>query len=325
MTRGMAGLALRLAVSAGLLAALVLVVAEPRTMVDVLGRLSPLWAMAALGLTVADRVLMALKWRLLLTSRGVALPALTAIRAYFATSFAGLLLPVTVGADAIRVMVVRRYGVYDVTASIVVERTLGALAVFSVAVAALAAAGSGPRIGGGARLAMILGLTGLLAALFLLSLHLAARFGPRLEGTKLAPAARLAGAYAAYRGHGATLTAFYLLSVIECLFPVLITWAAARGLGFALPFTVFAVSMPLALIVARLPISLGGFGVQEAGFVYVAGTFGVQPTDALAIMLVADAVLMLALLPAAFDTDMLSLGRRQDVPTGGPAAGGSQP
>jgi uncharacterized membrane protein YbhN (UPF0104 family) len=68
--------------------------------------------------------------------------------------------------------------------------------------------------------------------------------------------------------------------------------------------------MPIALAVARLPISLGGFGVQEVSFVYLAGLLGLSASDAAATMLVTDAVLVLTLLPAAFDVSMLGRSRR---------------
>ncbi|HEY8550037.1 MAG TPA: lysylphosphatidylglycerol synthase transmembrane domain-containing protein [Vicinamibacterales bacterium] len=312
--------ALRATVTAGLLVLLAFVVADPGEMLQLLLRLSPVAALGTLLLTVGDRVLMALKWRLLLTARGVPLGVWTAIRAYFATSLAGLLLPVTVGADAVRIMVVRQYGVYDVAASIVVERTLGALAVLTVALASLAALQARAMdIPGGPAVAII-GLGAAVAAAFVVSLYGAAVLGRRLQGSKATKLLRLVEAYAAYRAHPGTLCVFYLLSIVECLFPVLITWIAAWGLGFDLPFLMFAISTPLALTVARLPVSLGGFGVQEASFVYAARLFGVGPTDALAIMLVMDAVLLIALLPAAFDSGMLSLGRSQPAAAAGSAA-----
>ena len=76
----------------------------------------------------------------------------------------------------------------------------------------------------------------------------------------------------------------------------------------------FAATIPLALTVARLPISLGGFGVQEASFVYLAGLLAFEPSEALTTMLVTDAALVLTLLPAAFDVRMLNLRRSAAVP-----------
>lgn len=311
-----ATLLLRATVTAGLLGLLIFAVAEPRDMLAVLSRLS--WPLAALALlvTIADRVLMALKWRLLLTCRGVPLDAWTAIRAYFATSFAGLVLPITVGADAIRVMAVRRFGVYDIAASIVVERTLGALAIITVSLVALSGlherAGSLP---GGPAVTLSVVALGMFA-IFALSLRVAAWRRWQAESGVLRHVARLVQAYAAYRTEWRGLTAFYVLSILECGLPVVIAWLAARSLGLALPLSLFAVTIPLTLIVARLPVSLGGFGVQEASFVYFARSFGVDATSALAIMLVTDAVLILALLPAAFDTSMLSLRSSRDTVDG---------
>lgn len=259
--------------------------------------------------TLGDRVLMALKWRLLLTCRGVPLDAWTAIRAYFATSFAGLVLPITVGADAIRVMAVRRFGVYDVAASVVVERTLGALAILTVSIAALGALHERARdLPGGPGVAIVaLALVTFVG--FVLSIRLAAAWKWRAESGLLGHVGKLADAYAGYATRRGSLALFYALSIVECGFPVIIGWLAARGLGLELPLSLFAATIPLTLIVARLPVSLGGFGVQEASFVYFAGLFGVGATPALAVMLVVDAVLILALLPAAFDAGMLELGR----------------
>ena len=47
--------------------------------------------------------------------------------------------------------------------------------------------------------------------------------------------------------------------------------------------------------------------------VFLAGLVGVSSTDALSIKLVSDAALLLALLPSAFDSSMMSLRRRSAV------------
>ncbi len=99
---GALALAARLAVTVGLLGVLVFVVAEPAELLALLSgsRLMPL--LAAVALSALDRFVMAYKWSLLLAARGVAVGLWTAVRAYFASSLVGLILPVTVGADAMR-------------------------------------------------------------------------------------------------------------------------------------------------------------------------------------------------------------------------------
>ncbi len=107
------------------------------------------------------------------------------------------------------------------------------------------------------------------------------------------------------------LTAFFALSIVESLVPALVAFVVARGLDLDAPLWLFVSAIPVALMVARLPVSLGGFGVQEASFVYLAGLLGMGRSDAVATMLVVDAVLVLTLLPAAFDVSIL----RQQRPT----------
>jgi uncharacterized membrane protein YbhN (UPF0104 family) len=303
-------LILRLVITLALLGLLAFAVADPREVAREIAGMHWPAVVLALALAAGDRVLMAAKWWMLLRARGVALPVTTAVRAYFASSFAGLFLPVTVGADAIRVFAVRQFGVYDLTASVIVERTLGAIGMLSVGL--LGCALLARELAGATLRSLAAGLgavTLLLAAVFPVSLWLAARRRrwPSLVPPKLS---QVADAYAAYARHRGVLAAFAGLSVLESFIPSVTTFVVARGLGYDVPLWLFVATVPIALSVARLPISLGGFGVQEVSFVYLAGLLGMPATDALATMLVADAVLLLTLLPAAFDVPMLSLGRR---------------
>ena len=302
---------IRFGVSLGLLAVLVFAVADPRDLAGLIGRVRLPELFLATAIVAGDRVLMAYKWRLLLLARRVPLDLWTAIRAYFAATFAGLLLPVTVGADAIRVLAVRRFGVYDVAASIFVERLVGAVAVATLAMACSTLvlgwlSGLAPR-----RVALLVtgaalvGLVGFIASLWLVGEWIGRRLG---DGSRLS---KFWAAYLAYRGHPSALLLFYCLSVFESLLPVFGMYVIGRGLGLDLPLGVLVATIPVALTIARLPISLGGFGVQELSFVYLVGLFGIPATEGLAVMLVADAVFILTLLPSAFDTSMLNLRRSE--------------
>jgi len=307
--RGVAGQLLRLGITVALLVLLAFVVAEPREVAGAVARMSLPALAIALVLAAGDRVLMAYKWQRLLRARGVPLPLGVAVRAYFASTFAGLFLPVTLGADALRVVAVRRFGVYDVTASVIVERTLGLVAMFSVALAGcglLMFALAGAAFRSVAVVLVAVALVG--AAAFPVSLRVARWLAARRAGdaSKLE---RMASAYAAYGRHPRELAVFYVLSVLEALVPIVTTWVVARGLGLELPLWIVAATLPIALSIARLPVSLGGFGVQEASFVYLAGLLGVGASDALATMLVSDAVLLLTLLPAAYDVTVLGSWR----------------
>jgi uncharacterized membrane protein YbhN (UPF0104 family) len=303
---------LRLGISLALLGVLAFVIADPRVIAREVANVRWPALVLALALTAIDRALMAGKWWMLLRARGVAFPLTTAVRAYFASSFAGLLLPVTVGADAIRVLALRQFGIHDITASIVVERTLGAVAMLAVGLVscgllARELTSHSVRPIGVALIAVAV----LLGAAFPASLWLATWWSRRQAAT-FPILRRVADAYAAYAPHRLILVAFWALSVVESCIPSISTYVVARGLGFDIPFWLILATLPIALSVARLPVSLGGFGVQEVSFVYLAGLLGFGATDALATMLVTDAVLLLTLLPSAFDVSMLNLRRRPE-------------
>jgi uncharacterized protein (TIRG00374 family) len=310
-----AGLALRLTVTIGLLVVLLVFVADPRELVARMLTLSPAALALAVVLAAADRFLMAYKWRLLLRARGLRCDLWTAVRSYFASSLVGLVLPVTVGADAIRVLTLRHVGILEVTASIVIERLLGAIAMVSVALAScllLAATVAGVPVEElSAWLVVVLvGIT----VFFVGSLLAAARWTSK--GTVSTSTLRKATeAYGRYREHPAVLASFYVLSVVESLIAAIITYVVALGIGLEIPVYVLIATVPIALASARLPVSLGGFGVQEASFVYLGGLVGIAATDALSVMLLLEFAMLIALLPSAFDTSMLSL--RHQTPESG--------
>ena len=66
------------------------------------------------------------------------------------------------------------------------------------------------------------------------------------------------------------------------------TWIVAlaflgQGLGLALPMLAYLEAVPLVALAALLPISVGGLGVREAGYVVALGGYGVSAPDCIAL------------------------------------------
>ena len=235
MTARLLSFAPRLALTIGLLVLLAFMVADPRTLVADIARMNAGAFLLAVLLTALDRVVMAFKWWLLLRSQQVVIDLWTTIRAYFATSFAGLFLPVTLGADAIRVIAVRRFGVHDVTASIVVERSIGLIAMATVAiVSCVILATTLAQVHVASLAALVVGVVVVGSAAFLLSIRVAGWWAGRHQG-KSSQLVRVAEAYARYQNSRGTLFLFYALSIVECFIPVMMNYVVARGLGFDIP------------------------------------------------------------------------------------------
>ena len=311
MPSGPIGMAIRLTVTIGLLVVLVFVVADPREVGALIANVNLAPMIGAILLSLGDRFVMAYKWWLLLRSRELRVGLWTAVRCYLASSLYGLVLPVTVGADAVRVLALRHVGMMEVTASIIVERGLGVLAMGSVALlSSLLLASTVTQLQMQSLTVWLVGAVVVMTVLFAASLHVADRWATADQSSTPSRLRRAAEAYGRYRRHPGLLTVFYALSVGESLLSALIVYIVAIGLGLTLPLYVFVATVPIALASARLPISLGGFGVQEASFVFLAGLAGVSSTNALSVMLVSDVAMLIALLPSAFDTSMLTLRRQ---------------
>ena len=293
---------LRAALSLGLLALLPLLgfVDLGRT-AQLIGTADPGFVLLAVALLTGDRFLMAGKWRLLLTARGLGLPLGSAVRAYYVASFAGLFLPMTVGADVVRTFAIApQYRNPTLVASIILERALGALsqALLAAFAAFLLAHMAGKAMG---ILGWGLGAAILLAALAgPLSFPLG-RWITRWPGRSGIPA-KLRGwaqVYVDFANHPGTLLVFLLLSLVEGLFPVAIHYAAGGALGLQVPFTLYLATVPIVFLIARIPISLGGIGVVESSFVILAGRIGLGATEAFSLALLAEMLLLISLLPGA--------------------------
>jgi len=78
-----------------------------------------LYLCIALVMILFNRVLMPVKWNLLLRAKGITVSWLDAIRIYSMSAFAGLFLPPTVGCDTVRVVYFRqrKYPVSDILSS----------------------------------------------------------------------------------------------------------------------------------------------------------------------------------------------------------------
>lgn len=300
-------LALRIGLSLALVALAVWWVdtAELRT---ALGRLTFWSLLPVVAMHTGDRLLMAFKWQRLLAARHGGLGLAEATRAYYVSSFAGVFLPMTVGADLVRVGALRnhRIGSGRLVASIVVERALGAVsqALFALLAVALVVAlqlrADVPF--GWLAAALALGTMAALAAIPL-SFRLAHRLADRWEeheGT-MAKVGRLAREYAGWRAYPGPMRTFFLLTLLEGLFPIATYWVAARALGIAADAVELTATVPLVYLLARLPVSFGGLGGEQAGFAAAAATVGVMSAaQALAVSaVVSPFALLVALLPGA--------------------------
>jgi uncharacterized protein (TIRG00374 family) len=293
--------AVRLLVSVLALAALLWLV-DLAELGQLLASIHPGWAAAVVIFCTLDRVVMSWKWTLLLRAGGVRAGFGQALKTYYVGNFFGSFLPSTVGADVLRAwrLSALEGRAATVISSIILERVLGflALAVFCVMSLALLAVVVKRHLG--ALLLVDAAAMGAAIALTALALGRWEMLRRWLSQSRSGALRKLGAFYDAlgqFRSSRGALAIFLAASVAEVLLPVAANWAGARSLGLANPFWHFVLLIPVTLLVARIPVSLDGIGVQEGAYVALFAMLGTPPASALALGLVQRILTLLSTTP----------------------------
>jgi uncharacterized protein (TIRG00374 family) len=289
---------LRISITVLACALLLIYVVDVRAVLQTLLHCDPLWALVAFGVFTLDRVLMSYKWGLLLRIRGYRVTLKERLLVYCSSMMWGLALPSTVGADGIRILLVRRFGVRvdDALATILVERGLGFVSALLMAVMSLlvlrfvvpdaAEYGTPLLIGIGTLLATIAILLlsfnskAVTSVLNLLPKRIAQSSAARLIK-------RLHEAYRSLASDRRRLALFFVLTVAEQLLMAVCYGLVALALQLQFNALFLLAAVPLAILISRLPISIDGLGVYEGIFIAIMSLSGMRPDDSLALSLAA--------------------------------------
>jgi uncharacterized protein (TIRG00374 family) len=299
---------LRTALSIVLVVLLFTYVVDAREVVHILQRFQGAYLLLAIVVVTLDRVLMTFKWTLLLRAQGYRLPLFQGVTIYCTSMVWGLALPTTVGADAIRAVMVTKRGFNgtDVVTSIVIERMVGfvlALALGLVSLAILRTLGVlDARFDRALYLgiAMLIGVTALLVAALNERLvnNVVARLPAAIRNSKVMHyLQRFAAAYRSLGSARGTIATFGALTVLEQVFSVIFPWVLAMGLDVRVDLLLLLGVLPITTLISRLPISFDGLGVYEAVFVGLLVLAGIDASAALAIAISGRVIQLFAFLP----------------------------
>lgn len=299
---------LRIGLSIALVVLLFTYVVDAREVVRILQRFDAAYLLLAIAVVTLDRMLMTFKWTLLLRAQGYRLPLLQGVTIYCTSMVWGMALPTTVGADAIRAVMVTKRGFNgtDVVTSIVIERMVGfvlALALGLVSLAILRTIGVLDARFDGALwigIAMLVGVTALLIAALNEKLvgKVVARLPRAVRDFKVMHYLdRFAIAYRSLGGARGTIAQFSALTVLEQVFSVIFPWTLALGLGVPVNLLLLLGVLPISTLLSRLPISFDGLGVFEAVFVGLLVLAGIDAAAALAIAISGRIIQLFAFLP----------------------------
>jgi len=266
-------------------------------------RMNPWWFAFTLVLVAADRVLMAVRWLLLLRAADVDIPAASALRIFLRSSFVGSFLPAGVGADAARAYEIasRTSRGSQAVASVGIDRVLGLVAIAILGIAGLAGWAQHVEPTLRLRLMAVAALGGLVVlAIFwvdkIARAVVPSRWHGSLWGWRIL---RLGDAIGAYRGHPKVLAQVMALSIAVQLVRVFQGYGLGRGLGIQVGLEYYLVFMPIAMLVLLLPVSISGFGLPQAAIVWLLRPMGVPDAESLALSTLLIVVGIIGNLPGA--------------------------
>ena len=257
-------------------------------MVAALGALRPGIFAGVLALYVGGQLISAAKWALAAGALGFRRRYRDYARFYFIGMFVNLFSPGTVGGDVARSLMLgdgaRRALAF---ASVVFDRASGLVVLIAIGLSALVlrsgASVPAPLAWAAAAIVAVLLLSWLLlprlAAFVLPVRHRLRRFV--LED--LAPLWK----------SRALLTRVTVVSAAFHLVEVTAQYVLARALGLRVPYSYCLVFHPLVTVAASFPLTIGGLGVRESGYVFLLGLVGVAPARAFAMGLLWSGVVFL--------------------------------
>jgi uncharacterized protein (TIRG00374 family) len=245
-------------------------------------------------------VLNSLRWRVLLTAKGIRTGQAKLLYYYMVGNFFSAALPTSVGGDFVRIVGIggqtgRRA---DVFGSVVVDRLLGFAVLLPLGFMSMPFVGG--RLETWDKVARVWALPALIfVCAYIVLLQPVARrlsvvLGPLLDRLERFKARdRLERAYRAVVSYNCCRRALLegaAISVVSRLVWILGCYLVARAFSLDIGFMALVLIVPIVELARMIPVSISGLGVREATFVFMLGQFGVDEGLGLAFSLVVYAV-----------------------------------
>jgi uncharacterized protein (TIRG00374 family) len=97
--------------------------------------------------------------------------------------------------------------------------------------------------------------------------------------------------------HRTVLLVSLLISFINQLLVIAVTWIMALGLRINLSPLYYLIFVPVITLISMIPVSLNGMGLREYAFMSLFGAIGMRPESCIALGLLSSIVLVLSSLP----------------------------
>lgn len=277
---------------------------EINRLVDIISSIVIPFLFIALFLDILERIVLAYKWKVLLSVKGVNISLLRAIKICFVSTFVGTFVPSSVGGDIFRAYGLYKHGVnpYEAISSVLVDKIIGLLSSLIMVAASILIYLKIMHNTTSVLQSVIITLVIFGIFLFVILnrpiMHL---FIINLEFIGLQRLQKqiqtLYDAFIDYKTHKSVVFYVLVLSFLFQLIRVLITYSGSLSMNQRIDIVYFFILVPIIILATLLPVSVGGIGVREGAFVFFFSQVGMTATEAFTLSLLLYAVSMVTILP----------------------------
>lgn len=289
--------------------------------------IEPIAVVLTVALFLLDRFSMAYKWNFLLRARNCWISNWAAFRIYLASGFVGYVIPASVGSDvfrAARLSMAGRSG-SSVSATIILERVLGLLAILALSTVGLVLVVLRGRsdllpllgaVGAALCAGAVLTVISMSTRLYQMLRRMTARFG---DNKIVKTLHAMHNEYVSLGKGWRTLAVFFSLSIVNQLIQTLMFVPVLISLHAPVDLLELIAVLPLSKAFVQLMPVPAGLGVAEGSQVVALSLAQVAPAQGLAVALVLRAIDLSMLLPAgiAYAADAWQLRRTAHIGHGG--------
>lgn len=235
----------------------------------------------ALAMTVVAQAITTIRWRGLVEAVGLHTSFSNLFQWYFHGMFFSLCLPTSIGGDVYKAVKLGKVtGKYTLaTCTQIADRAIGLTALLMIGAAAITAQaldfGLLGMIGLTVAYSVVAGLGGF-AALWMLP-----KVGKYLPGWSLI--STKLEQLAPYKRQPLVLTFAYAISLMVQAINIGTVVVLGLALGLNVPIVAFLITVPAAMLLSALPLSIGGVGVREGSLALALAQYGVTHEQGLAI------------------------------------------
>jgi len=250
-----------------------------------------------------ERFVMVVKLHFILTLKGMRPHFWSLYKLVWSTTFVGKFAPTSLGVDLFRIYGISRAtdNVVDSISTILVDRFLGVITILLMATTVFFVGGFVEQekevlVAMGFLVVLLLGLVvGLSKSLRMFVGRTIRRI--RFLEKYVDRAGEVAHSFYAFRKYPSKLMILFVLSVIFQAGRVLIPFMVSRAIGLEIPVTYFFLFVPLVIVLAMLPFSIGGIGIREGSMAYFLVEAGSTMDQAVGISLLIFGITLIAGLP----------------------------